>query len=196
MAGIARGRGSLTIHGETLDRLQMHAEELQGFFTSFRFVLRDLPGHGTMELLVDSASPQPVSPRPVADFVLQVVRETVARAVPGLHFALAVPARVGGRWEQGAALHEAEAEAERELVLIDWLEERLKAAGTGSVAVGWRPALTRAEALAHYRLWLSQPAADTVRALFLRVCKAQCGWWRPVVTNPSSLPLVCKCGMC
>ena len=162
MGGIARGRGSLTIHGETLDRLQMHAEELQGFFSSFRFVLRDLPEYGVMELLIDSASPRPASPRPIADFLLEVVGEKVARAMPGLHFALAVPARVGGRWEQGATLHEAEAEAERELVLIDWLEARLKAPGTAGVAVGWRPALTRAEALAHYSLWISQAATDTV----------------------------------
>jgi hypothetical protein len=43
----------------------------------------------------------------VVDALLLVVDEAIKLAVPGLHYALAVPAGDGGRWMDGAALHEA-----------------------------------------------------------------------------------------
>ena len=98
-----------------------------------------------MELLVDSARP-----RPLVEALLLVVREAIELAVPGLHCALAVPARDGGRWVDGAALHEAGADVE--LVMVEWLKERTQ---KGSVAVGLMPTMTGDRALEHYNLWLS-----------------------------------------
>jgi hypothetical protein len=155
-------------YSTVIEGLGLYAEELQAsfqtrWFGSVRFVLRDLTECGVMELLVDSTCP-----RPVAEELLRLVREASARTVPGLSCALAVPALNGGRWAKGAALYEAEGDADRELVLVDWLEASL-AAGT-DLAVGRRRILTSNEARVHFWLWLSSTADGTVWFMHLCTC--------------------------
>ena len=78
-------RECLTVHKESVERLDLRLLELQAFFGEARFVLRELPELGVMELLVDSAFT-----RPTAEAVLPVrlVGEAVAHVMPYGRFVL------------------------------------------------------------------------------------------------------------
>jgi hypothetical protein len=135
-----------------VEDLDLRADWIRGTLGRLGFALRELTAHGVIELLVTASNP-----RPVAKALLRMVGQTVAHMMPSLHFALAVPSHGGGRWVNGAELHDADADRKRELVILDGiggLEARLAQAGPGHVLVG-RCRIPGTEVLQSFELWLS-----------------------------------------